>query len=84
MKETTNAKRLFIRADYGFAIDLAEVVCVSRYYDEDHCKRCNEPYTIDRMSVYTRNDMQEGFCLDGSVARELIEAWAEWIEQEDK
>ena len=72
--------RVFVCRNGGFAIDLAEVVCVSRYYDETRCMSCQADMPIDRMTVYTRGDITEGFVLCGEDMAELVEAWQGWME----
>jgi len=58
-----------------FAIDLEQVVCVSKHFDTQTCPKCGSDYDTDAATVYTKGDMDEGFTLAGAEVRALIAAW---------
>ncbi len=70
--------RIFVTNDGKFAIDLAQVVAVSHYYDEALCEKCQQDHPIARLTVYTSaymNQDDNGFCLSAESGAALIAAW---------
>ena len=70
--------RIFVTANRCFAIDLAEVICITEYHDETICYECRKANEIKRLTVYLRSDKREedpGFCVHIDDARDLLAAW---------